>query len=132
VDGDIVAPADGHVERHPVTKAELFNQLKIDLGKGEGQQEVHLVDWTKRKRELKANPQKSTKVVFDTKSAESWSALQLQKDRYFTIGKDPHISTLLVIRALAAFGDQVLRDWVSQGIDGVPDPPENLPEWLKP
>ena len=118
------------------TKKELFNQLKIDLAKGQGEHMVHLVDHAEERERRAINPNRSTKMFINCYSTEGWRLMQMQKDRYFTIGVDPHIAVDLMIRALAAFNDATLRGWVDQGHQAPegapPGPPKaELPEWMK-
>jgi hypothetical protein len=102
-----------------MTKQELFNQLKIDIAKGEGQHSVHVVDHAKERERVKKN-EKSTKVYFNCYSPEAWKEFKSEKDRYFTISVDPRIAVELMTRALKAFSNQTLREWIEQGHEGEP------------
>ena len=117
------------------TKLELFNQLKIDINKGEGGDPVHLVDHVKERKRKRDNPEKSTRTILDCRSPEMWSAFQLQKERYVTLAVDPAIAVALMVRALSTPTEAELRVWLADGHqdgDAGPAPSKaEIPDWAK-
>lgn len=115
------------------TKIELFNQLKIDIAKGEGQHSVHMVDHVKEDERKRTNPQKSTRVMLNCRTPEQWREFQMAKERFFVIAVDPHIAIDLMVRALNHVDDAGIRAWLSSGHEtNLTQPPRaEIPEWAK-
>jgi hypothetical protein len=122
-------------------KIELFNQLKIDIAKGEAHDPVHMVDHIKEKQRKRTNPSKSTRISLNCRTPEQWTEFQMAKEKYFDVISDPHVALDLMIRALKAPDDETLKAWLASGhqqsgdITPGPAPPRaeipNLPSWLK-
>ena len=110
------------------TVKEEFERLKALINAGKEQERIHIVYTDRDARKRQENPQKSTRIVFNTYSADAYAEFYKQKERYFKIAVDPHLAVDLMIRALAAFSDATVRDWVEQGHS----PEVNaLPDWAK-
>lgn len=120
------------------TATEVFYALGGRVEKGEGSHVIHIVDQAKEKDRKRTNPDKSTRMSLNCRTPEQWSEMQMQKERYFSIAVDPNIAIDLMIKALGAFSDNVIADWVRQGHEDRPGPPraeipagEELPEWMR-
>lgn len=118
------------------TKLELFNQLKIDLNKGEGGDLVHMVDHAKEKQRKRTNPVKSTRVLLNCRTPEQWTEFQMAKERYFDLISDPHVALDLMIRALKTPTVDELKAWLASGHqqagDAGPAPSKaEIPDWAK-
>lgn len=113
------------------TIKEEFESMKIRIAKGEGSKVIHIVDHEAEKKRRRNNPENSTKIYLNCYSPQGWRAIQTQKDRYFTLAVDPHIAIDLMARALAAFSDSVLRDWIEQGHSKPGEAPPDTPDWMR-
>lgn len=118
------------------TKKELFEQLKIDIAAGKGLQDsCHLVNHDAERVRRRENRAKSTRVMIETHSPQSYSEFHEQKERYIRAAVDPSIAIQLMIRALAAIDEITLQQWIKEGHqhpDDQPGPPKaEIPSWLK-
>ena len=119
------------------SKLDLFNQLKIEIASGKGLQDsVHLVNHDAEKKRRKENKNRTTRITMEAYSPESYSEFHVERDRYIRLAVDPSIGVQLMIRAMKAFSDSIIVDWLKDGHqtegDEAGPPPEkaSLPEWL--
>lgn len=107
------------------TKLELFNELKLDIAAGRGLHDsVHLVNHDQERKRRKENKAKTTTVRFEAYSPESYSEFHMQRDRYVRLCVDPSLAIQVMLQALAAFSDEVIKDALAHGH-------REEPEWMR-
>ena len=133
----------GKGETSIATLKEEFEALKIKvaaaMAKGDQaalNEKVHVVFHSAEKKRKATNPTGATRVMLNCRTPDQWKEFQMEKERYFEVGVDPHLAIDLMIRALSSFSEERLREWVQQGHTEHPGPPpaEPLPgdEWFEP
>lgn len=120
------------------TKLEQFNQLKIDIAMGKGNQTGHWIDHEQVRKQRRAKPTKTNYVKFDAYSPEARVAFLDEKDRFFTVCPNVHIAMELMTRVLHETTDDALRAMAESGHqhpgDVTPGPEKSVipgPDWLK-
>jgi hypothetical protein len=113
------------------TLLEEFNALKIKIATAQAKgdtatlnKKIHIIDHeAERERKLR-NPQKSTRVILDCRTADGYKEFQAEKERFFDIAVDPHIAISLLTRALHETSDEQIKAWLNEGHTDVP-------EWMR-
>ena len=121
-------------ETQIATLKEEFELLKAKINAGKGNEVCHVVFHSAELKRKRENPQQSTRIVFNARTAEAWTEFQMQKERYMSIAVDPHIGVDLIIKALAAFSDATIRGWANQAEEPSADQALDetpLPEFLQ-
>jgi hypothetical protein len=119
-----------------------FNRLKVLVAKATAtgdtallHRKIHIIDHEAERERKLNNPQKSTRVIFNCRTAGQYKEFQAAKEPFFEIAGDPHIAVDCIIRALSAFSADTIREWVKGGHEPGPAPPKaelpNIPDWLK-
>ena len=104
------------------TLKDEFELLKAKINAGKGNEICHVVYHSAELKRKKTNPDKSTRMMLQCRTPEQWTEMQMQKERYMAIAVDPGIGLDLMIKALAAFSEQVIRGWVKDGNEERPGP----------
>jgi len=118
------------------TVKEEYELLKAKILAGKENETIHVVWHDQERKRKQENPKKSTRMSIDCRTPDAWSAMQMEKERYFAVAIDPHIAIEFMIRALREVDDAKLREWLAEGHqqegDLLPGPPKAvIPEWLR-
>ena len=99
------------------TVLEELQRLKQLVHSGKGSETIHVVFTDREAKARKENkgPKPKTRFMVETHSPEGYAALNVQKDRYFRILKNPVIVADIMARALSMVGDAQLQAWLDEG-----------------
>lgn len=91
------------------TVAEIYEQAKFLLSKGDGARKCHfgLVDVEAKERI--ANPKGRTRLIKELGSASAYAEWNAEWDRYYEIAGSPVIAQSIMLRCLKQLSNELIR-----------------------